>query len=83
LPGNSGDLLGLPQDDRPRARRARQKNVTGASSTFRFSVLRWWQWPTMVLGAAPAWLLAVDILPVTWRRRDPHCPAELGSQVYL
>jgi len=49
----------------------------------RFSVLRWWQWPTVVLGTVRLWLLGATILPATWRGRDPHPPAEPGSHVYL
>jgi hypothetical protein len=49
----------------------------------RLSVLRWWQWATMVLGAVRGWVLAVVILPATWRGRDPHRPAEPGSHVYV
>jgi len=52
-------------------------------STFGFSVLRWWQWPTVVLGVVRAWLLAVAILPTTWRGWDPHRPAVPGGHVYL
>lgn len=52
-------------------------------STFGFSVLRWWQRPTMVLGAARGWPLAAALLPATWRGWDPHPPADPGSDVYL
>jgi hypothetical protein len=37
----------------------------------------------MVLGAARAWPLAAAILPATWRRWDPHRPAEPWSHVGL